>query len=69
MALVDDDVAVARQVDIFAAGQRLDHRDVDAAGSRRLRRRSDLVGRDVEELGKPADPLLQQRATVHEHER
>ena len=31
--------------------------------------RSDLIGRDVQELGQPADPLLKQRATVHEHER
>jgi hypothetical protein len=69
MALVDDDVAVAREVEAFAAGQRLDHRDVDAAGARGLGWRSDLIGRDLQELGQPADPLLKQRATVHEHER
>src|SRR5215217_5639947 len=33
VALVDDDVAVGREVDVFAAGERLDHRDVDAAGA------------------------------------
>jgi hypothetical protein len=31
MALVDDDVAVAGKLDVLAAGERLDHRDVDAA--------------------------------------
>ena len=69
MALVDDDVPVAREVDVFAAGERLDHRDVDAAGARSRGRRSDLIGRDVQKRGQPVDPLLEQRSTVHQHER
>jgi len=66
--LVDDDVAVARKVEASAAGQRLDHRDVDPTGPQRLGRRSDLVGGNVEELGESVDPLLEQGTAVHEHE-
>jgi len=69
MALVDDDVAVARKVEARAAGQRLDRRDVDSAGPQRLGGRSDLVGGNVEELRQSVDPLLEQGAAVHEHDR
>jgi hypothetical protein len=69
MALVDDDVAVPVVLIEAPARDRLDHRHVDPACSRLVDARPDIGGIDVEELGKPGHPLLEQRPPVDEHER
>ena len=73
VALVDDDLAVARHEigDRVLAHQALDHRDVDPAGGVALAGTDlpDLLGVDSEEHGELRAPLVEQRFSVHQDQR
>jgi hypothetical protein len=73
VALVDHDMAVSADevVEIIAASERLDHRNVDlprepaSAGAHSANR----LRREAEEFAEPFAPLFDQRFPVNEHER
>ena len=73
MALIDDEVAIFRHaiLDDALVDQALDHGHVQRAGRLLVSAAdaADRLRRQAEECRKPIDPLLQQLAAVHEHER